>query len=271
MLKFQYATAAEIPEAHKNLYVERDGKWFLNVDGAVSAEAHAEFRQRNTDLQKTVEAIVGKVTGKPLDEFRAIKGPDAIATVETAVAAHIDAAKKVGNKEVETEVEKRVGAMKTDYEGRITKLTETTRAQESELSKLKIDSEVLKHGGEFGLRSTANDDLLNRARGAMKIENGQVVVLGPDGKQAFDSNAQPMTIKAWVGNMAKDAAHLFEPSTGAGSKGGGQGGGGGGGGHQGPNPWEKGANFNLTKQGELYTKDPALARKMAAQHGVSLP
>ena len=34
-LKFKYQMKEEVPAGVQNLYVERDGAWFLDVDGAV--------------------------------------------------------------------------------------------------------------------------------------------------------------------------------------------------------------------------------------------
>ena len=33
-LKFKFKSRDEIPPAHQSLYVERDGAWLLDVDGA---------------------------------------------------------------------------------------------------------------------------------------------------------------------------------------------------------------------------------------------
>ena len=51
-LKFKYPSKDLVPAEHSSLYVERDGAFVLDVEGAVAREKLDEFRNNNVALQK---------------------------------------------------------------------------------------------------------------------------------------------------------------------------------------------------------------------------
>jgi len=51
-LKFKYESKDAVPVEHAGLYVERDGAWCLDVDGAVERSKVEEFRTTNVALMK---------------------------------------------------------------------------------------------------------------------------------------------------------------------------------------------------------------------------
>ena len=54
-LKFKIKTKEEIPAEQQALYVERDGAWVLDVDGAVEKSKLDEFRATNVSLLKQLD------------------------------------------------------------------------------------------------------------------------------------------------------------------------------------------------------------------------
>jgi predicted CopG family antitoxin len=54
-LKFKGAARDDIPEEQRALYVERDGVWLLDVDGAVEKAKLDEFRANNTALPRQLD------------------------------------------------------------------------------------------------------------------------------------------------------------------------------------------------------------------------
>lgn len=51
-LKFKYKSKEEIPAEHLNFYVERDGAFVLDAEGAVEKSRVDEFRNNNVTLTK---------------------------------------------------------------------------------------------------------------------------------------------------------------------------------------------------------------------------
>lgn len=56
-LKFRVKTREEVPAEHQSLYVERDGGFVLDVEGAVEKAQLDEFRKSNTTLKREVESL----------------------------------------------------------------------------------------------------------------------------------------------------------------------------------------------------------------------
>lgn len=69
-LKATYAKLEEVPEAHRELYVEKDGKFSLAVDGLVGKDKLDEFRSNNVQLKKQIEDLQSKFDGVDPELFR---------------------------------------------------------------------------------------------------------------------------------------------------------------------------------------------------------
>jgi hypothetical protein len=65
-LKFKYNRQEDIPEEHKEFYVERDGTWCVDVLGAVDAQTveqrEAELAAERNALQGERDALTAKLT-----------------------------------------------------------------------------------------------------------------------------------------------------------------------------------------------------------------
>src|SRR5438477_13042640 len=71
-LKFKYKSKDEVPAEHSALYVERDGAFVLDAEGAVDKARVDEFRTNNLALKKQLDDLAAKYEG--ID-------PDAVKTV----------------------------------------------------------------------------------------------------------------------------------------------------------------------------------------------
>lgn len=56
-LKFKYKTREEIPAEHQQFYIERDGAWFADVEGAVDVESS---EQRLAELASERSALTNE-------------------------------------------------------------------------------------------------------------------------------------------------------------------------------------------------------------------
>ncbi len=230
------------------------GKFVLDCPGAVAKKVHDTFRTENISLRQKVEAY-GTVT------------PD-IALDLFSKKEEIEAAKsKVGDK-VNELVDQRVGAMKTAHENALKAATDTAKKYRDELETRIIDGGLIEAGAEFGLLPGAHEDVRFRGRQVFKLgEDGKTLqAVDPDGNPRYTTTGEAMTPKAYMAELSKTASHLFAPSQGGGSQGNA--------GKPSPtggdaNPWKK-ESFNLTKQGAIFKENPAKAKELAAQAGVTL-
>jgi hypothetical protein len=256
--KFRYANQSEIPEALKSFYIEKDGGWVIDIEGAADAAKLNEFRDNNIALAKERDTLKATWDGLNPDDVKAL----------IAKKAEIEAQKSKDKGEIEQLITDRTAAMKDLHQKELDKIKADYDKTRTELKTLKIDSAILEVGTTLGLRETAHQDLIFRARTVFELdENGNVVAM-KDGKVIYNGNAEPITIKDWVNTTAKDAPHLFKESSGGGAPGGK--GGQGGGGFSGKNPF-KAESMNLTEQGKLINTDRPLAARLAQEAGVSIP
>lgn len=253
-MKFQYATQAEIPAALQAFYKEEGGVWVLQCDGAVSKTKVDEFRDKNVQLQRDMEALTTKFKDVDPAKYLELKGKE----------DELNEGKLIKKEGLEAAVTARVEKMRTEYDTKLKELQGKLDVSMTDLSGLKIDQAVLAEAGGMGLRKTAHADAVARAKGTFKLVDGVVVALDEKGQKMFGADGNPLTIKEWSGTLLKGAPHLFEEN-----KGGGAAGGGGGGGHVGPNPWAK-ESVNITAQMTLARANPAEATRMAAAAGVKL-
>ena len=56
-LKFKFKSREEIPSGQESLYIERDGAFVLDVEGAVEKTRLDEFRHTNVALRREVESL----------------------------------------------------------------------------------------------------------------------------------------------------------------------------------------------------------------------
>ena len=68
-LKFKYRTREEVPVEALGLYVERDGAWLLDVDGAVEKAKLEEFRATNVALMKECAELKQRFEGNDPDQL----------------------------------------------------------------------------------------------------------------------------------------------------------------------------------------------------------
>jgi len=258
-LKFQYASQTDIPEAFRSLYIEKEGKWIMDVEGATSVDRVTEFRDKNILLQKEVNDLKTTWDGFNADEVKAL----------IAKKAEIEAQKSKDKGEIETLIQERTAQFKLAADKEKAALTAELEKAKGTLNRVVIEKSLIEHATKLGLREGAAEDLIARGARVFKLEDDKPVAYSPDGKPMYDAAAAPLTIEGWLQGLTKAAPFLFTPSSGGGAPGGA--GAGGGGGTTSINPFKAGATFNMTAAGALLKSDPATARRLAAEAGFQLP
>ena len=201
---------------------------------------------------------------KQLEKFKDIDPDKYQEALEKLRDAEEGDAKKTGKLDtlVEQRAAQRVAQMKQEWETRFTNTDAENKKLKVSLEKAVIEQGILT-AATGKVRSTAVEDLLNRAKRVFKLnENANPIPVGPDGETLYGADGNPLTFKGWVDKMLAEAPHLFEGGTGGGATN-----------HagsvnvDGPNPFAP-ATRTLTKQMALRKSSPERARALAAAAGV---
>lgn len=211
-LKYVIDKLEDVAEASRGLYVQRDGKFYLDVEGVVPKERIDEFRNNNIELQKQLDKYKGVDPTKHAELLK--------------IQQEIEEGKLIKQGKLEEVVNLRVGTMKTTYEGQLNEANTALANANRQLETLMIDNVVRAEATKAGVVATAVDDVILRAKTTYVIEKGVPVpkvngevVYGKDGKT-------PMLIGEWITSLRTSAGHLFQGSSGSGAAGGGSGPGG---------------------------------------------
>lgn len=258
-LKAIYDTIDEIPEVHRELYTERNGKFELT--GIEGVKTQADVDRLTTGLTKERDAH--KATKALVDQYAAL-GPieelhsklDRIAELEAAAAGKLDdeAINKLVEGRLRTKlspIERELGNTKAKLQQSEEKIAqyearERQRTIHDSLRAAALKSKVNEH---------ALEDVLLLAERVFELDDsGNVVVKDSVG---FTPGISP---EVWLTEIQPKRPHWWPPSQGGGGKGGNGGGGGG------SNPWAK-DTWNLTEQGRLFRENPERARALAKQAG----
>lgn len=130
MLKFIVDTLEGVDQSVASLYEKQDdGKFRLNVEGAVPREKLDEFRNTNIELLKKVDAFKG-VDVKKYSELLALE--KRVTDKELVDAGKVD--------EV---VQGRISQMKTEHEGVVGQLNEQLGIANRQLESLLIDLSLI--------------------------------------------------------------------------------------------------------------------------------
>ena len=256
-LKFKINSKAEVPAEQAALYSERDGAFFLDVEGAVEKAKLDEFRSNNIALTKERDELKQRFEGIDPDAVKALA--DEKRRLEEAAQL------KAG--EVEKVVEARVKATRSELDKQLSSATSERDALNARLVAIQIDQGVTTVASKRGLRATAIPDITARARGVFRLVNGMPTAFEADGKtvRAGRDGFTPMTLEEWVDAQVSEAPHLFESNAGGGAASNASGGGATGARPNGSlrNPFRK-ESWNLTEQMKIQKTDPALAARLKA-------
>lgn len=243
-----------VAEAYRGEYKQVGNEWRLDIDGEVPGFVpHAKFAEFRDNNKKLLDDAARFKDVDP-DEYRRLK-------------QDLPKNKEESEKQYQERLAAALLPLKTELDGEKKK----TGDLNTELSKLRINDAAIAAGVEFGIKATAQTDLVNRVSAVSKLENGVVTIYDEKGEKRYSTKTgNLLTIKEFVEGMVASAAHLFEPSTGTGSNGGSNGAKSGT--YRGPNPFKRGDGgaWNLTKQGELQRDNPSEAKRLAEEAGVKI-
>lgn len=212
-LKFMLDNLDGLDDGIKTLYSKhQDGKFYLEVDGAVAKNKVDEFRDNNISLKQQLEDMTDKYGKIDLEKYQDLMDK----------AALDDGKKRVSMDKVDEIVAERTAAMKTDHETQITALNTANTGLNGQLNGLLIDGAVRNSAVEAKVRSAALSDVVLRAQQTFKVIDGKAVAHDPEGKIIYGKDgSNPLSTSEWINGLKTDAPHLFETSSGGGAGGGG--------------------------------------------------
>ena len=254
ILKYKIKSKDEVPAEMQSLYVEREGAWMLDVEGAADKTKLDEFRSTNVTLMKERDELKTRFEGIDPDEVRKL--------AQEKKALEEQQRLKAG--EFDKVLEARLKTAKGEWEKQFSTVSAERDALNTRLTSIQIDQAVVLEATKRGLRATALPDITARARTTFKLVNGVPQAFEADGQtvRSGKDGVTPMTLSEWVDAQVSDAPHLFESNAGGGAAGNAPGGGATTRASV-KNPFRK-ETWNLTEQMKLQKSDPALAARLKA-------
>jgi hypothetical protein len=202
-LRRLYDRREDIPAGLESAYVERDGKWVLDVEGMVPKEKLDEFRNNNVDLQKRLDELSKKKHLDPeeYDELMELREEQQ----KNKDKQLIDAGK------IDELVETRTERMRKDHETALnaakSALDKKTKAYDTvygQLRNLRIESEVSRAVNEVGVPvKGALNDIILRARDTWQLDdNGKLVPRNDEGQTIYSTNGKDvLSMGEWADDL----------------------------------------------------------------------
>lgn len=211
-LKFITDDISGLDENIQGLYEKtEDGKFALQVEGAVPKTRLDEFRNKNIELMQQME------------QFKGVD-PDKYQNL-LELQRKVDESKLVESGKVDEAVEQRVKTLQKEYDEKLNGLQSKYDGAQAKLEKTLLSSELQGYAIKAGAHESALDDIQSRARNVYKLVDEKILPLDQNGQVIYGKNGtDPMPMSEWLQGLAKDAPHLFKESEGGGSRNSGQGG-----------------------------------------------
>lgn len=212
MLKPVINSLDEVPEALHGEYTPKDGKFVLDVNieehpgVAGLRNALTNVRTEKATLKTQLEQFSGMDPAKVKElqeNERKIKEGELIA------AGKLDEL-----------VNMRTGALKEDLTKKLSQSENERTALQSQLNTLVIDNAVQAAAAKLGVRESALDDVLARARNTFRTHEGRAVAFNGENPVYSKNGSDLLGIEEWMTNLPNVAPHLFKESKGGGAGGG---------------------------------------------------
>lgn len=210
-----------VAEGQRALYVERDGKFHLDVDGMEDTSG-----LKTALTAERLAAKEAKRIAKEIEERYAGIDPAKVREMMSKLDQDGEAALIAAGK-IDEVIAKRTEKFKADSARQIADAQTAAKASEARAKKFEnrvLDNHIRQAATKAGLHQHAIEDALFRARSMFSLsEDGDAIQLGSDGAPVLGKDGKtPFSPSEWLEGMKETAPHWFP----AGSSGGGGGGGG---------------------------------------------
>src|SRR5947207_9062698 len=144
-LKFKLKSKDEVPAELAAHYVERDGAWVLDADGAADKSKLEEFRSNNVALLKQLEEQAKKFEGIDPEQVRKL----------AEEKQRLEDEQRVKAGEFDKVLDGRLKAAKLEWDKQLSGVASERDALSGRLTELQIDDGVVVAATKRGLRATA--------------------------------------------------------------------------------------------------------------------
>lgn len=266
-LKRVYDTQADIPEAYRDLFTERGGRYEMTeVEGIAPAESverlEGSIKAERDKTKSTERELAGfKAIGRTAEELTQdlAERDELKAKVDAGAGDKWDQEKF--DQAVATRVQIEVGPKDREIDDLKGKLT-TAETSVVDLSGKIQRATVTRHISDAALAAkcvgTAVEDIVAIGLGLFSVNDDGEVVTAVDGPVPAG-----LTVAQWIESRRDKSGHWWPSSVSAGAKGGDGPGG------FGNNPWTE-AHWNVTDQNKQFLADASKAKQMAEAAGVKI-
>lgn len=211
----------EVPEPFRKEYKERDGKFYIDLEGIPSGYVTAddynsqkakvtEFRDKNISLLKEKDALTGQLKqfeGVDAEEYKTLK--------EKAGKMK---AKGVDNPDdIQTLITQAISPLKQALDD----VRKADAEKAKQLAKSKIRETIGVAALAAGAQKSALDFLVSQAEGVFTVnDSGEVVAA--ENRFSVEKPGEPMPVAEFVSQLAKQHSYAFATSQGGGTQGGGK-------------------------------------------------
>lgn len=275
MLKFKVKDINEVPEESRGLYKQIGEWWVLQVEGAVDPEVAAaelkqkvdEFRQNNVGLLQKNKELEDRL--KPIEEIGGAEGLKKLQELQAKIEG--DEVLRLFSEGKREDYDQRITSrMQEKYsreldarDKRIAELDGLVSTLKGDIQNRDISAAIDRACDEVRVDPLYRDAAALLVRQNIKYEDGKILVVGEDGKEAYGPSGKAATVSDALEAMREKRPAFFLPSSGGGATGGR------GSSDGASNPWKKGAGFNITEQGKIMRADPDKAKRMMAEAAAS--
>lgn len=263
-IELQYDSEEDVPEAHRELYTEVDGKW--NLTGITGMKTQADVDRLTKSLEK--ERVESRRLKGKMEVWGDLDQEKVLAELDELKEARIrlDAGEgKVDEEKIETLVTARVATQVAPIQRKLDASEKLLGEQgeaivgfESANTVRTITDAVRKAGVGAKIIDTAMEDALMLGERVFEITD-EGMVLTRD-KMGVTPGIDPVT---WFSEMQEKRSHWWPKSTGGGAPGSDGGGG------FSANPFSR-DHWNLTEQGRAVVSDRGKADRMAKSAGTTI-
>lgn len=225
-----YEDPSEIPEGFSEIYAEKEGKFYLNVEGVTHNDEITNLQSalhKERDSRKTYEKQLNQYKDVDVEKYNELQ--KRVPELEKALSNR----DSDQNELINARVEERVGPLKREKDAEISALREqlekTMKERESAQRNLHdrvFGEELDKLARRNGVRDEALPDVRFRAKefGWNLDENMNLTAKGRDGNEIYSrvNPSKPIAVDEWFKDvLAREAPHFLKETSGGGASGGG--------------------------------------------------
>lgn len=224
-LKLVVDKLEDVAEGVRAMYVEKDGKFHLDVDGIEDTSG-----LKNALNAERLAAKEAKRIAKEIEERYAGIDPAKVREMMSKLDQDGEAALIAAGK-IDEVIAKRTEKFKTESQRRIDEAANKAAAAEARAKKFEqrvLDNHIRQAATKAGLHQHAIEDALFRARSMFSLsEDGAAIQLDSDGTPVLGKDGKtPFSPQEWLEGMKESAPHWFPASSSGSGAGGSKGTGG---------------------------------------------